>query len=264
MQARYERYREILRNFTIMSDVFMRNVLKKKACTEYILQVIMEKDLRVVEQELQKDYKNLQGRSAILDCVVMDAEGKRYDVEIQQDNEGASPKRARYYSGLMDMNTLEAGQDFDELPETYVIFITREDIIGYGLPAYHIGRTIGEIQVEFRDESHIIYVNSKIQEDTKLGRLMHDMNCKNADEMYSKVLAERVRELKETEKGEEMMCKEMDEIFHEGIEIGEKKAKRKMVLNLSGMGMDVEQIAKAVGEPEHLVKEWIDAPALTK
>lgn len=264
LQARYERYREILRNFTIMSDVFMRNVLKKKACTEYILQVIMEKDLRVVEQELQKDYKNLQGRSAILDCVVMDAEGKRYDVEIQQDNEGASPKRARYYSGLMDMNTLEAGQDFDELPETYVIFITREDIIGYGLPAYHIGRTIGEIQVEFRDESHIIYVNSKIQEDTKLGRLMHDMNCKNADEMYSKILAERVRELKETERGEEMMCKEMDEIFHEGIEIGEKKAKRKMVLNLSGMGMDVEQIAKAVGEPEHLVKEWIDAPALTK
>ena len=68
--------------------------------------------------------------------------------------------------------------------------------------------------MEFRDESHIIYVNSKIQEDTKLGRLMHDMNCKNADEMYSKILAERVRELKETEKGEEMMCKEMDEIFH--------------------------------------------------
>lgn len=118
--------------------------------------------------------------------------------------------------------------------------------------------------MEFRDESHIIYVNSKIQEDTRLGRLMHDMNCKNADEMYSKILAERVRELKETEKGEEMMCKEMDEIFHEGIEIGEKKAKRKMVLNLSGMGMAVEQIAKAVGEPEHLVKEWIDAPALTK
>ena len=122
--------------------------------------------------------------------------------------------------------------------------------------------------MEFRDESHIIYVNSKIQEDTRLGRLMHDMNCKNADEMYSKILAERVRELKETEKGEEMMCKEMDEIFNEGMEIGEelgeKKAKRKMVLNLSGMGMAVEQIAKAVGEPEHLVKEWIDAPALTK
>ena len=29
-------------------------------------------------------------------------------------------------SGLMDMNTLNAGQDFSGLPESYVIFITRD------------------------------------------------------------------------------------------------------------------------------------------
>lgn len=39
----------------------MRNVLKEQGCTEYILQVIMnQKDLQVLEQTLQKDYKNLQ------------------------------------------------------------------------------------------------------------------------------------------------------------------------------------------------------------
>ena len=42
----------------------------------------------------------------MLDCVARDSDGKQMDVEIQQDNEGASPKRARYHSGLMDMNTL--------------------------------------------------------------------------------------------------------------------------------------------------------------
>ena len=100
-----------------MSDMFMRNVFKKRECTEYVLQVIMgRKDLKVVDQVLQQDYKNLQGRSAILDCVVRDADGKQFDVEMQQDTEGASPKRARYHSGLMDMNTLNAGQDFDQLP----------------------------------------------------------------------------------------------------------------------------------------------------
>ena len=41
MEERHQIYREILKNFTIMSDAFMRNVLKEKACTEYILQVIM-------------------------------------------------------------------------------------------------------------------------------------------------------------------------------------------------------------------------------
>ena len=63
LEERYERYRSILKDLTIMSDVFMRNVLKQRACTEYVLQVIMDrKDLWVVDQVLQKDYKNLQVR----------------------------------------------------------------------------------------------------------------------------------------------------------------------------------------------------------
>ena len=120
LEARYDKYKGIIKDFTLMSDIFMRNVFKQRECLEYVLQVIMEKhDLRVIDQIIQKDYKNMQGRSAVMDCVARDSEGKQFDVEIQQDNEGASPKRARYHSGLMDMNTLNPGQDFDELPESY-------------------------------------------------------------------------------------------------------------------------------------------------
>ena len=57
-----ERCRNIIQELTIMSDIFMRNVLKKAACTELILQIIMEnKDLHILEQVIQMDYKNLQG-----------------------------------------------------------------------------------------------------------------------------------------------------------------------------------------------------------
>ena len=46
----------------------MRNVFKQKEYLEYVLQVIMEKqDLQVIDQIIQKDYKNLQERSAIQD-----------------------------------------------------------------------------------------------------------------------------------------------------------------------------------------------------
>lgn len=69
--------KSILKDLIIMSNVFLRNVFKKRECTEYVLQVIMDKkDLKVIDQVLQKDYKNLQGRSAILDCVARDSEGK--------------------------------------------------------------------------------------------------------------------------------------------------------------------------------------------
>lgn len=263
LEVRYERYKGIIKNFTLMSDIFMRNVFKQRECLEYVLQVIMEKqDLKVIDQIIQKDYKNLQGRSAIMDCVARDSEGKQFDVEIQQDNEGASPKRARYHSGLMDMNTLNPDQDFDELPESYVIFITRDDILGYDFPIYHIDRHIKEADDSFQDEAHIIYVNSRKQEDTELGRLMHDLHCKNADEMHSPVLAKRVHELKDTQKGVELMCHEMEKIYSEGMESGEKrgelKAKKETALSLAEMGLPVEKIAKAVNHNVNEVQKWID------
>lgn len=263
LESRYEKYKGIIKNFTLMSDIFMRNVFKKRECLEYVLQVIMEKqDLHVIDQIIQKDYKNLQGRSAVMDCVARDSTGKQFDVEIQQDNEEASPKRARYHSGLMDMNTLNPGQDFEELPESYVIFITRDDILGYGLPIYHIDRQIKELEEAFQDEAHIIYVNSKKQDDTQLGRLMHDLHCKKADEMHSPILAKRVYELKETQKGVELMCHEMEKIYSEGMESGEKrgelKAKKETALSLAEMGLPVEKIAKAVNHNVNEVQKWID------
>lgn len=267
LESRYEKYKGIIKNFTLMSDIFDINVFKKRECLEYVLQVIMEKqDLHVIDQIIQKDYKNLQGRSAVMDCVAKDSTGKQFDVEIQQDNEEASPKRARYHSGLMDMNTLNPGQDFEELPESYVIFITRDDILGYGLPIYHIDRQIKELEEAFQDEAHIIYVNSKKQDDTQLGRLMHDLHCKKADEMHSPILAKRVYELKETQKGVELMCHEMEKIYSEGMESGEKrgiemgelKAKKETILSLAEMGIPVDKIAKAVNLSEKDVQKWID------
>ena len=269
LEARYERYKGVIKNFTLMSDIFMRNVFKQRECLEYVLQVIMEKpNLRVIDQVIQKDYKNLQGRSAIMDCVARDSEDKQFNVEIQQDNEGASPKRARYHSGLMDMNTLNPGQDFDELPESYVVFITRDDILGYGLPIYHINKKIEELNENFQDEAHIIYVNSRKQEDTELGRLMHDLHCKNADEMHSPVLAKRVHELKDTRKGVELMCHEMEKIYSEGMENGEKrgelKAKKETALSMAEEGMDIKKIARLVNTSEKDVQQWIDANLYSK
>ena len=224
-------YREILKRLTLMSDALMRNVLKNIDCTEYILKTILEKQqLKIIEQTIQKDFKNLQGRSAILDCVAQDDKGILYNIEIQQENEGASPKRARYHSGLLDMNFLMNGHDFQELPETYIIFITRNDILKQNRPIYHIQRRILEGNLPFEDEAHIIYVNSSYQDNSKLGQLMHDFHCSNASDIFSDILAERIRELKETPEGVEHMCKEMDQLFKMGEEQGEKRGEKRGIL----------------------------------
>lgn len=128
----------------------------------------------------------------------------------------------------------------------------------YGFPIYHIDRHIKEADDSFQDEAHIIYVNSRKQENTELGRLMHDLHCKNADEMHSPVLAKRVHELKDTQKGVELMCHEMEKIYSEGMESGELKAKKETALSLAEMGLSVEKIAKAVNHNVNEVQKWID------
>ena len=270
LEQRYERYKEKIKHFTIMNDIFMRNILKETACTEYILQVIMnKKELKVIDQTLQKDYKNLQGRSAILDCVARDAENNFFNVEIQGENDGASPKRARYHCGLLDMNLLNPCDPFDSLPETYVIFITKNDVLGYNRSISHIQRKIKETEDIFQDGQHILYVNSKKQDDTELGRLMHDLHCEEADEMYSNILATRVHQLKETEEGVNQMCQELEEIYNEGeqfgflrgeqsgVQKGELKKARETTLALLEMGMSSEQIAKAVNLSIETIQNWI-------
>lgn len=67
-------------------------------------------------------------------------------------------------------------------------------------------RTIDENGKSFADGSHIIYVNSEIQDETPLGRLMHDFRCKNPDDMHYSELAEKTRYLKAEQGGEKAMA----------------------------------------------------------
>lgn len=225
-----------------------------KECCEYILRIIMNDSmLTVLDNQVQVDYKNLHGRSAVLDCVAKSGDGRLFNVEIQQEDEGAIPKRARYHLGLMDMNVLNPGEFFDKLPETYIIFVTQDDTLGYRLPIAHVDRIIKENGAEFGDEAHIIYVDSSKHEDTELGRLMHDFHCKAASDMQDGVLAKRIYELKESEEGVTHMCKVLEEIREEG----RMEDKMETANNLYKMGMPLEQIAQAVQVSVQMIQEWL-------
>ena len=63
------------------------------------------------------------------DVFARDSKGREYDIEIQRADRGAEPKRARYNSALMDANALKTGEDVGKLRDTYVIFITENDVM---------------------------------------------------------------------------------------------------------------------------------------
>lgn len=202
-----------IRDFRLMDDNFMSKVFEDKPCAEFLLRIILNRDdLKVKEVHGQHDLNNIQGRSVRLDILAVDHENRAYNVEVQRSDSGAVAKRARYNSSLLDANLTRKGDVYDALNETYVIFITENDVLRGGLPIYHINRIIEEMGKSFGDEAHIIYVNSQIKDDTALGKLMHDFTCTNPDDMNYPVLAQRVRYFKEDTKGVATMCKAMEEM----------------------------------------------------
>ena len=206
-------------------DEFMTKCLEDYLLgIELILRIIMNDNTLVVkEMQVQSVIKNLQGRSIRMDVKTIDLEKKQYDVEMQKADSGAKPKRARYNSSLMDANAILPGDDTELLPETYVIFITENDVLQGNLPVYHIERTIKENGKIFDDKAHIIYVNGEIKDDTPLGRLMQDLSCANPDEMNYKELADRARYFKKDKEGRKIMSKIMEEIiYYEKIEAAKR------------------------------------------
>lgn len=217
-ERKHEQDLQRLRGLRLIDDDFMAAVFEDTACAEFLLQIILKrKDLKVREVHGQYGIKNLQGRSVRLDILAVDEQNRAYNIEVQRSDRGASEKRARYNSSLLDANLTSSGSSYDALNETYVIFITENDVLKAGLPIYHIYRMVEETGTVFNDQSHIIYVNSQIKDETALGKLMHDFFCTDAKDMFYSVLANRVQYFNQDAKGVATMCRAMEEMRNETV-----------------------------------------------
>lgn len=249
MNSTEKKHQEDLRRikeFRLLDDDFMTKCFENnKECTELVLHILMNQDdLKVQDVCTQYGIKNLQGRSVRLDIYATDKQGKRYNIEIQRSDRGAGAKRARYNSSLIDANSLISGEDVEDLPETFVIFITEHDVLGDNKPIYHINRCISETGKMFGDGSHILYVNAECRDDTPLGRLMSDFSCTNPADMHYTELAERARYFKEDEEGVALMCKAIEEMRAE--ERMEEKMETAMRMLNDGT-LSMEKIAEYTG-----------------
>ena len=222
LEQKKSRYLEKIKQLRLMDDTFFNSCFDGNIpCMEVVLRAVLGNDrLRVTEVITQQSVPNLYGRAVRFDALATDGE-TIYDVEIQRSDEGAVPRRARYNSSMIDSREVSKGTLFPDLPETYVIFITEHDVWKRGKPLYTVRRTFEDTEEVFNDGAHILYVNGEYQSESPLGRLMHDFFCIDPNDMYSDVLAERVRFFKEDEKGVATMCKVMEEIYNDGIAIGE-------------------------------------------
>ena len=245
---------EILRNFRLLDDTFFSQCFDgSNECTELILRIILDMpDLKVLRTNTQRSVKNLMLHEARLDAYAEDSRGNAYDIEVQRSDTGAERRRARFYSSMLDSRMLRKGEKYRSIPDSYVIFITENDVMRRGNSVYRIERCIMDTREEFRDGSHIVYVNGSYRDSSPIGRLMHDFSCTSPDEMNYKVLADRVRYYKESKEGVDKMCRAVENLVEkygkQYEEIGEKRGaaneKKERILRLLADGtLPVQKIA---------------------
>ena len=262
---------ERIKNLRLIDDELMTVVFSgDKKATELLIRILLNRnDLRVTKSMTQEQKHNLFGRSVTLDIVAEDIFKTEYNIEIQRADKGAGARRIRYHQAMIDSHTLKKQEDFDNLPNLYIIFILEHDLFNMGEPVYFVNKTLNAKDEDgnnllFDDGCNIMYINGEYKGDDALGKLMHDFSTPNADEMYYTELAEKVRFYKQDETGVQMASKIVEEYgderaaeaLQQGIKQGAQQQAIQAAINLIKMNLGTpEQIAQAQGLPLEKVLE---------
>ena len=125
------------KNATIANNFIFYKVMHNnpdvcKELLEILLQIKIDHIVMQTEETIEVDYDK---KGVRLD-VYAEGATKAYNLEMQATDKGELPERARYYQGILDVQALDHGDDYEDLKDSYVIFICVPDIFGKGLAKY--------------------------------------------------------------------------------------------------------------------------------
>jgi len=123
--------RKTLKELTIKDSFMFGAVMVDEENCKGFLELALDFPIEKVTVSKEKsivyhpEYKGVR-----LDVIARDEKQTRYNVEMQVTEKPALGKRTRYYHSQLDMEILETGKDYRQLPDTYVIFICDYDPFG--------------------------------------------------------------------------------------------------------------------------------------
>lgn len=157
-QERWERA-TIADNF-IFCKVMSTNPDLCRHLLELLLGIEIERiELVTAERTAEIDFGS---KGVRFDVYVRDGTGRCFDLEMQTVTRRDLAKRARYYQGVMDIDSLERGGLYTHLKENYVIFLCMDDVFGLGLPVYTFENVCAESPgTRLGDGTHKVFFNAR-------------------------------------------------------------------------------------------------------
>jgi len=259
------------KKLTLADDFIFSRVMQNVEICKEVLELLLKINITKIEYPtVQKVFQSLKNSKGIrLDVYVQETGGQRvFDIEIQTVITKEEALRARYYQGMLDLDNLLKGNDYTELPQTYIIFLCMKDPFGLNLPVYHKHSFIDpDNRHSYDDKTKKIFYNvGRYQdvEDPKIRRFLGYLKKKETSDKLTRRLDQMVEELKAIEMGFsdyiairqrefDWLRQGKEEGYIHGLKAGlEQGAHQKAVETaekLLSMGLSLEQVAEGTNLP---------------
>lgn len=152
-----------LQDLTI-KDNFMFGVVMsiEENCIAFLEMVLGFPIEKVVVSKERSMIYHPEYRGVRLDIYARDEKHTHYNVEMQARRQADLGKRSRYYHSQIDVECLEKGLPYEELPNTFVIFICDFDPFGCGLYYYSFQNECQEdTRAKLCDGNKTIFLSTK-------------------------------------------------------------------------------------------------------
>ena len=124
--------------------MFCRVMQNPDLCKGVIERLLGIKVERIEYPELQKEIRPYYSAHGVRFDVYVKDSNRIFDIEMQTTIPDDLPRRMRYYQGMIDVDSLISGCEYETLKESYVIFLCTKDPFGLGLPVYTFSTTCKE------------------------------------------------------------------------------------------------------------------------
>ena len=262
--------RKTLQDLTIKDNFLFGAVMRvEENCKGFLEMVLGFPIARVVVSKEKSIIYHPEYKGVRLDIYAEDENHTHYNVEMQVRKKKSLGKRSRYYHSQMVMEYLESGEDYETIPDTFVIFVCDFDPFGQGLYCYTFRNECQEDKsVRLEDGSNTIFLNTRGRNETEVPEgLVRFLKFVTADleESEGDFQDELVRQFQETirriktdrQMGERYMIFEemLKEEKQEGRQEGRLEATREAVLELlKELGEIPEEIQEKIGKLEDVTK----------
>ena len=164
------------KNLTLFTDLIFKEVTSNKDFVTELLRVFLnDEKLEIIELTPQRNISIYNQRGVVLDVYCKLSSGKVVNVEVENDARGERhdhQRRVRYYGSMVDVKNLSPSQDFSELPDLYMIYLTLRDFIGLKKTVYHVERQITETKTYLNNGYHEIYINAEVDDKSSIAEVM--------------------------------------------------------------------------------------------